>query len=431
MGVPGMKHWGRRFVIGSVGTLLTLSTISPVMASGRPVAAKRTAAPVHLTVWVPTAGNQNQPWINIVNIFNRKYKSQNISASIQFFSWSDYATKLQVAMTAGVGPDVLFNGAAATAGLVTSKTVLPLNRFLTKDSPVKNVLPAYEKQTVFKGHSWFVPVEASVLLLEYRKDLFKAAHLSPPATWPELLHDAVRLTVPGKRLGLDLPSSGIPLEQAFSEFLYSNGGNFVDPTGRHAIVDSAQAVQSMHWYKLFFSRGAANIKFVAPSGADPIGTGQAAMELAQGNMANIKSLYPAIYNEIGFDPFPRAPRGKENVSFAAANGFYISAQTKYPRDAWLFLETALKDSGSLAESQGFSPVLKQDQHAAWIERDPELKAMYQDIAKSHLQGNPNIPQWINIRNTFATDAQAALYGQSSSSVMAKTNADLQQILNQQ
>lgn len=427
-----MNRHLKKAALLALGSTFSLCAASATLAFGKSMPVKRASAPVVLTVWVPgPVGSQTVPWQNLVNDFNSEYRARGLSASIQFFSWTDYPEKLQVAMNGGVGPDILFNGAAATAGLVTSKTVIPLDHFIASDPQVRQILPGYESQTLYQKKSWFIPVEAGVLQLEYRKDIFQAAHLAPPTTWTALLDDAVKLTIPGKRLGMYLPTSGIPLEQAYSEFLYSNNGNFVDASGRHATVDSKQALQSLEWYTAFFNKGAASIKFVVPSGQDPLGTGQAAMELANGNLVTIKQLYPKVYDDIGFLPFPRGPMGKYGVSYAAANGFYISSASKHPADAWLFLKTALQHSGELAQAVGGNPVLKQDQNAPWIRKDPELSAMFHVIATSHLQGNANIPQWINVRNTFATDVQAALYGQSPASVLQKAESDLQQILNQQ
>ncbi|MFD1674183.1 ABC transporter substrate-binding protein [Alicyclobacillus fodiniaquatilis] len=387
---------------------------------------------VQLTVWIPSSADQNKVYEHVIDQFNQKYKAQHISAKAQFFTWSDYPEKLSVAMKGGVGPDVLYNGAAATAGLVDAKEVIPLDKYESSDAQVANIIPGFEDQTKYKSHSWFVPVDGSAMLLEYRKDFFQAAHLSPPTTWSALLTDAKKLTIPGKRYGMFLGTSGISLEQTYSEFLYGDGGNFVDPAGQKATVNTPEAVQSMSELQKFFTNGSASVKFVPPAGQDPLGTGKAAMEIQAPNMTSFKQYYPNIYNDIGFAPFPSGPMGKEdNVTYGAANGFYISSESKHPKDAWLLIEAFLSDSGSLARDLGAIPPLQKDQQAAWIEKDPILKSMFTAIGQSKVQGNPNIPQWINVRNTFAQIAQAALYGQNAQSVLAKTNQSVQSVLSQQ
>lgn len=391
------------------------------------VFAKSGPAPVHLVVWVPDSATQNGTFDMAVRQFNQKYAAQHLSASVQFFTWTDYPEKLTVAMASGVGPDILFNGAAATAGLVTAKEVIPLNSFLPSDPQVKNILKGYEKQTMYRGKSWFVPVEAGVQVLGYRKDFFKKAHLALPRTWAQLLSDAVKLTIPNKRVGIALPTSGIAFQQGISAFLYDNNGDYTNAAGTRATMNTLAARQSLTIYQKFFTKGADNIKFTVPSGQDALGTGQAAMEFNP-SLTTIKKYDPKVYNQIGFMPMPPGPLNHtgKGVAYAAANGFYISADAKHPKAAWLLLEQYLKDTGPISEVSGASPVLKADQHAAWIEKNPELRAMYQTMASMRLQGNPNIPQWVtSVRGTVYTDAQAILYGHSVASVLPGLNAAIQ------
>ena len=149
---------GKLSAIGvtSVAILAMSMTGSNVFASSQPV---------KITIWIPDSSTQNAIYDKALAAFNKQYASKGITASAQFFSWSDYPEKLTVAMNAGVGPDILFNGAAATAGLVESKEVMPLNKFFTNDPLVKKIDPGYEVQTMYKGNSWFVPTQAGVLML--------------------------------------------------------------------------------------------------------------------------------------------------------------------------------------------------------------------------------------------------------------------------
>lgn len=396
-------------------------------AQGRPAVLK----PVHLVVWVPDSSTQNPIFEAAVNAFNRKYAKKHLSASVQFFTWSDYPQKLTVAMSSGVGPDILYNGAAATAGLVASKEVVPLNRYLASDPQVKGIVKGYEKQTYYRGKSWFVPVDAGALVLGYRKDLFKAAHLPLPHTWAQLLKDAVKLAIPNHREGIALGTSGIAFEQDLSVFLYDDGGNFVNSAGTKATTDSKAAIQSLSLYQKFFKEGAASVKFVPTTGQDPLGDGQAAMEFAP-SLPTIQKYDPKVYHQIGFMPVPPGPLSKKSATYAAANGFYISADSKHAADAWLLLEQYLKDSGSIARGLGVSPVLKADEHAPWIEKNPELKAMYRAMGEMRLQGNPNIPAWVTaVRGDIYTVGQGILYGRSVAQVARTMTQEIQSALNSQ
>jgi maltose-binding protein MalE len=146
------------------------------------------------------------------------------------------------------------------------------------------------------------------------------------------------------------------------------------------------------------------------------------------SLTTIQQDDPKVYNQIGFLPMPPGPLNHtgKGVAYAAANGFYISADSKHPHDAWLLMEQYLKDSSQISKVLDASPVLKADQHASWIESNPELKAMYQTMGQMRLQGNPNIPQWVtSVRGTIYTDAQAILYGHSVASVLGTMNAAIQ------
>lgn len=384
--------------------------------------------PVHLVVWVPDSSTQNPIFQAVIRQFNHQYAKDHLSASIQFFTWSDYPEKLTVAMSSGVGPDILYNGAAATAGLVASKEVVPLNRYLKSDPQIQGVVKGYEQQTYYRGKSWFVPVDAGAFVLGYRKDFFKAAHLGVPHTWSQLLKDAVKLAIPNRREGIALGTSGINFEQDLSAFLYDDGGKFVNPAGTKALTQSKAFIQSLSLYKEFFQKGAASVKFVPTTGQDPLGDGQAAMEFMP-SLPTIRKYDPKAYHQIGFMPTPLGPLSQKSATYAAANGFYLSADSKHPADAWLLLKQFLNDSGAIARGLGASPVLKVGEHAPWIEHNPELKAMYHAISSMRLQGNPNIPQWVtSVRGDIYTDGQGILYGQSVPHVMKTMTHDIQSAL---
>jgi multiple sugar transport system substrate-binding protein len=102
---------------------------------------------------------------------------------------------------------------------------------------------------VVSGVPWYVETR----LLYYRKDIAeKAGITSAPATWDDLKAMATAMKAKGgAKWGISL---GTKNWQEYVPFLWSNGGDIVDSSGKPAL-NSPQAVEALTFYDSFFKDG--------------------------------------------------------------------------------------------------------------------------------------------------------------------------------
>ena len=90
---------------------------------------------------------------------------------------------------------------------------LPLTERM-KTLDVADFIPTTLSSGAFQGTHYALPVDPNVQLLVYRKDLFEAKGLKPPATWDELLATAKALHDPAKEqygIAITAPATSRPL----------------------------------------------------------------------------------------------------------------------------------------------------------------------------------------------------------------------------
>ena len=139
--------------------------------------------------------------------------------------------------TGGGRYDVLF---------VDEPWVPPLSEFLLpltermKTLDVADFIPTTVASGAFQGTQYAIPVDPNVQLLVYRKDLFEAKGLKPPATWDELLAAAKALHDPAKeKYGIAVTASS-DIQTALYMLLaqWSYGAELVDG-GRGSLNSAA------------------------------------------------------------------------------------------------------------------------------------------------------------------------------------------------
>jgi multiple sugar transport system substrate-binding protein len=106
---------------------------------------------------------------------------------------------------------------------------------------------------VVDGAAVGVPWYVETRLLYYRKDIAeKAGIMSPPATWDDLKTMAKAMQEKGgAKWGISL---GTKNWQEYFPFLWSNGGDVVDASGKPTL-NSPQAVEALTFYDSFFTDG--------------------------------------------------------------------------------------------------------------------------------------------------------------------------------
>jgi sn-glycerol 3-phosphate transport system substrate-binding protein len=245
-------------------------------------------------------------------------------------SYQDTIVKALTAHKAGNPPvtSVLLSTDMFT--LIDEDAIVPIDGFV-KTADDKAWLASFYKGFMLNsqsgGKTWGIPFQRSTVVLYYNKELFKAAGLDPnkpPATWPEMLDYAKKLTVKdasGKvtQWGVQIPSSGFPY-WLFQGLAIQNGVALANDTGNAVKFDDPGTIEALTYWTDLVKAG------VHPPGIVEWGTTPkdffekkvAMMWTTTGNLTNVRT-------NAKFDfGVAMLPAGKKRGSPTGGGNFYIS-----------------------------------------------------------------------------------------------------------
>lgn len=333
-----------------------------------------------------------------------------------FVPWSDLSTKLTTSFAAGVGPDVFMHGAAATAGFASNDRVQPLDGYIAKMEDAADFGATFNAG-VYRGKKYMIPAYGAGRLLMYRADFFKEAGLDPdkpPKTWEEFRQVAKKLTIKkGNRFvreGIDLPSQGIDAQQVYSLFLWQAGGSFLNEDGAQATFNSKEGVKALQFLvDLVRKDGVADEQINMGQGnISPIVPGQIAMLFAvPGDLKQVEKYSPDIYKQIRV---AMPLKDKEQATLFSFSGFFMSKDSKNKDAAWRVIKyfSSKEALAKLCESMSSLPPRKSLKDLPFIAKDPNIVAYVE--AMEFAQGNPNIPEWVKIRDILSRYIEQAYFG---------------------
>jgi multiple sugar transport system substrate-binding protein len=262
----------------------------------------------------------------------------------------DYATKISIMAAAGSLPDIGYLGDDQMAIFGASGHLVDLKPLCDADPefPVEGVDPRalYWRNGRLVGMS----IANETIILYYNRRLFDEAGLPyPPAraeaawTWEQFLAAARRLTRdeggahPGEpgfqprqivQYGASIPSWW----PVYLSLAWSNGGDFVDESGREVLVDRPEfyePIQKMadawnreHVAPTMTARGA------LPSISTSLETGKVAMHI--GGQWELESLSQAKF-PLGIGVLPRF---KQPATVVLGGSTVIFSTSRHPRAAW-------------------------------------------------------------------------------------------------
>ena len=198
-----------------------------------------------ITVWA--MGNEGTKLKTIADAFTKA--NPNVKVNITPVDWGQAVTKLQTAIAGGTTPDVSQMGTDMMAQFGANGTFDPVPADI---DPSQFFQTAWNTNMV-DGKAVGVPWYVETRLLYYRKDIAeKAGITSAPATWDDLKAMAKAMKDKGgSKWGISL---GTKNWQEYVPFLWSNGGDIADASGKPTL-NSQQAVEALTYYESFFQDG--------------------------------------------------------------------------------------------------------------------------------------------------------------------------------
>ena len=232
--------------------------------------------------------------------------------------------------------------------LVERGAILNLDPILQEDPHgiAGDFYPHILEAFTWQGQVWAVPADIDSWVLYYNKDLFDQAGVpypQPEWTWNDFLEKAALLTVDqGNHMQYGFGSNPKEAPEIIA-FIYQHGGGLVDSIidPQTPTFDSPATIEAVEWYTdLALEYGV----MTPPEVIERYRRGGAFEAAMQQHVAmwmgplsirgGLTWRYEWPFNW-GVVPLPR---DKERATLFLLSGYFISAHSPHPREAWLWIE---------------------------------------------------------------------------------------------
>lgn len=277
----------------------------------------------------------------------------NVKITFQTVSFDQLLTKITAARAAGQMPDVVHAYDLWLPDLVSGDALAAPPAAVASDIK-RNYGPSSVRAASVRGRVWGYPTELDAYLLLYNKKAFREAGIAkPPATWKEFAADAAKLTkrnASGKliRSGFSVTTgwdSGVV--HPFLSLLWSNGGRFLNASGKHALVNDARGTETLDLYMRMIKQKSIDLK---QSFLEDFLNGRSAMTImANWWRAGLKTGFKDGFANVGVAPIPVGPHGKRSTPLQYNWAWVVSKTSKNTTEAWKLVRWLNTPRG------GFSP----------------------------------------------------------------------------
>lgn len=268
---------------------------------------------------------------------------------------ADYNTKLMSMSASNEEPDLGYMTTDLGEAFAKQNKFINLYKLLDRDPDLnrQDFLDYlwYESEA---NYAWGVSTAAEAFGLFYRKDIFYNAGVMPPPskaenawTWEEFIDVAKRLTMDQKgRNAYDpnfdkdhIEQYGVMFEtwsEPLNNFIFSNGGDWVDPTGEQFIMNQAEAAEALQLLADLMNK-----HHVAPSPFETkslpamnvaLQAGMAAM-IIDGQWINLDLGKAEVDFDIGV-----LPKMKKSITVGLSGATVLFKSSMHPEEAWLLFK---------------------------------------------------------------------------------------------
>ena len=350
--------------------------------------------PAELTFWIflnpqQTDDPRSVALKEIVDGFNASNGKTKIK--VESIHYSKIDSQVIQAVAAGAGPDILNVYTDLLQMHVKAKTIQPVTTYAKKWLEKVGTDYIYsEDQLKLNNEIMNIPWEARIFTMYYRKDLYEKAGLSAPATLSELMDSAAKVSDQnrlGFAIGLSEGANAASFVESFVPILRASGGEMFDSSGK-AIFNSDAGVKAIQFFKDIVAKGAMTDQTLTMT-ADDITNGLKAGNIATafaGSMRASAIRKSDVGKNIVTAPIPPFEKGQPSPVMVAGQTLTIGINTKYPDNAWEFIEYFLsKDSEIKWAKAGVMPV---------------LSSVYDDPSIKELSNYAELVQWKESANKY-------------------------------
>ena len=363
-------------------------------------------------------------------------ENPNIKVSLQPVPTAQRIDKLVTLIMGNQAPDVAHISAQDYSKVVGMKAIMGLDGYLAKDAQLKaNIIPSMAALVNFSGVQYGIPRFATVNGLMYNGAHFRDAGLDParsPKEWPEFIADAKKLTRDSSGSGkVDrwayslLGAKNLSLHNRYWPWVWSAGGDILNPAMDKVVLDTPEAVAAMKMYT-----DLDRVYKVVPPGVLDVDYPASTNSFIQGKtsmmcdgpwvLASLKQQNPTL--ELKIAAMPAAP-GHQATMLGGGTGLSIAAQSRNPDSAWKLIQYLSNAENYWKYSSGGSNLPTRVDTAAKMAREGSAEMGAFAGLLSQTKALPPIPQFSQIGTLLAEEVQFVFLGQKTAEEASRSLTD--------
>jgi N,N'-diacetylchitobiose transport system substrate-binding protein len=233
----------------SIAAISVAALVGAVAFTGSSVA--QAATQKSITVWLmPDAKDFGTALADANAAFAAAYP--NTKVNVEFQTWSDHLKKLDAALVAKKGPDVVEFGNTEVMKYSAAGALADLSSYKPTFGNSATWLKALEDAGSYNGKLFAVPYYAGARAIMYRPSLFKAQGISVPKSYADFLSAGKKLMT---AYGTDKDFSAVYLPgkywYAAMSFVYDEGGAIATKSGGKWVgsLDSDASIRGLNRFK--------------------------------------------------------------------------------------------------------------------------------------------------------------------------------------
>jgi multiple sugar transport system substrate-binding protein len=409
--VKVVGHKRGRVALVCAAALAVLATYVSV-ASGAPGNATQKRDSSTITFLVPEYSTKTVPyWKDTIAAFEKA--NPGLHVTLQSMGWQQAHDSTAQMIAANQLPDLVNTATIWLPEWVQANAILPVTTDIVPAAVQGRFVPAlFQKSALYKGKNYGLPIAAAARGMFYNKTLFKKAGISkPPATWNELLSDAVKIKKKTGAFGYAFDGKGVQAFRYFGFFLWNNRGQFFTSKGK-AAFNSPEGVQALSFLIKLTKTGAVpNPSGVAAEDIEPLFLAGRVGMWIDGNYFATQIASKGQGLQYGVSPVPVSRTGVPSVTWGVSDTLVIGKNANIPV-VNKFISFIYQPSyrTTFDVNEGFLPLLAAQQSLPEFS-DPATAAFIKLLPQSRF--DPLNPNYSKMQTLVTTAMQKALTGKAT------------------
>jgi len=418
-----MKVLGRRRHLGLAVVAAAMFVVVGLLQVGVSAA---TSAPHATSINLTEEDYFNTPGqIAALAAYAKKFEAAHPGATItrEYVPFQNLDTKLLTQAAGQDLPNLLAVDNPFVSTMISTGQVVPLSTI--KGFSTKGYFPAVINEGLSGGKYYSLPVAGfNSIALIYNIPMFKAANITPPKTWAQLVTDAKALTT-SQHYGIALTCEAAEdTTWQWEPFFWSDGGAFT-----FANIASAPGVQALSLWKELITDGSASKACLTwsqtPAASSQFEAGKAAMMVnGPWNFSGLNLAHMYYGKQFGVVPVPVRVAGQHVIVPLGGEDWMVGASggTAAQQLAFDYIEGMQSPSAELSLSKLFGYLPPKEAVAkTFVQQEGAAWSVY---ANQTIYAHPRTlglgVKYPKVSEAVWTAIQAALSGASSVQSALKT-----------